>query len=106
MFKPQDFVDNLELSEKENCWDSLGEYGEDLEDPSVFILTISEKSLLELDFANAELLDFADLSHWDTLKILLSDKEIEIHKKDFAAVTTFVVLLYCNDQYVTSAQGD
>jgi len=83
----------------------IGEYGEDSEDPSIFILGISEKSLRELDIADAELLDYADLGCWDSLEGQLSKEELEMHKKDFAGVATFVVLLYCNGKYVTSAQG-
>ena len=106
MFAPEDFFNNLDDSSKEKCWELLGEYGEDCEDPSIFVLNISEKSLQELDFADTEMLDFCDLGCWETLEGVLSKEELELHKEDFEGVSTFIVLLYCNGKYVTSAQGD
>lgn len=106
MFAPEDFFNNLDDSNKEKCWELLGEYGEDCEDPSIFVLNISEKSLQELDFADTEVIDFCDLGCWESLGGVLSKEELELHKEDFEGVATFIVLLYCNGKYVTSAQGD
>ncbi len=106
MFTPEDFFNNLDESDKEKCWESMGEFGEDCEDPSIFVLNISEKSLQGLDFSDAEMLDFCDLDSWESLEGLLPVEELKLHKQDFEGVSTFVVLLYCNGKYVTSAQGE
>jgi len=106
MFNPEKYFESLGQSDKERCWESIGAYGEDAEDPSFIVLQISESSLKEQDFDDAELIEFADLGSWEALESALPKDEIEKHKEDFEEVTEYVVVLYCNGQYVTSAQGD
>lgn len=106
MFDPEKYFNLLDESDKERCWESIGVYGEDAEDPSFIVLQISAASLEEKDFDDAELLEFADLGSWEALNGALSLEEIEKHKADFNGATSYVVVLYCDGQYVTSAQGD
>lgn len=106
MFNPEKYFESLGQSDKERCWESIGAYGEDAEDPSFIVLQISESSLKDQDFDDAELIEFADLGSWEALEGALPKDEIEKHKEDFEEVTAYVVVLYCNGQYVTSAQGD
>ena len=106
MFDPEEFFNTLDDSDRESCWESIGEYGEDADEPSIFVLNISESSLRELDFENAEMTDFADLGCWDALEGVLSKEDLEMHKTDFKDVSSFVILLYCDGKYVTSSQGE
>lgn len=106
MFNPEDFFNSLPEADKESCWDSIGAYGEDADEPSIIVLQISEDSLVAKDFDDAEMLEFSDLGYWDSLEGVLPEGEIEKHKVDFEGVSSYVVLLYCNGAYVTSAQGD
>jgi hypothetical protein len=106
MLDPEKYFNSLDESDKERCWETIAGYGEDAEDPSFIVLQISAASLHEKDFDDAELLEFADLGSWESLNEALSQEEIEKHKTDFNDVTSFVVVLYCDGHYVTSAQGD
>lgn len=106
MFNPKEYFESIDQSDKEACWEAIGAYGEDAEDPSFIVLQISESSLNDKDFDDAELVEFADLGSWESLEGALPKDEIEKHKEDFREVVTYVVVLYCNGLYVTSAQGD
>jgi hypothetical protein len=106
MFNPEEYFESIDQPDKERCWEAIGSYGEDADDPSFIVLKISESALKNKDFDDAELVEFADLGSWEALESALSKDEIEKHKEDFEEVTTFVVVLYCNGLYVTSAQGD
>lgn len=106
MFDPYEFFCGLDNSAKEKCWETIGAHGEDMDDPSIVILNISEESLRSQDFSEAELLEFSSLECWDNFGHILSPEDIESHKVDFTGVSTFIVLLYCAGKYVTSAQGD
>ena len=106
MFIPEDFFGSLSDADKERCWEAIGTYGEEAEEPSFFLIEISEESLKQKDFDDTELIDFCDLGFLDAFKDTLSAEEIEKLKADFGEVTSFVVALYCGGQYVTSAQGE
>lgn len=106
MFIPEDFFGSLNDADKERCWEAIGAYGEEAEDPSFILIDISEESLKQKDFDDTEMIDFCDLGFLESLKDTLSEDEIERHKGDFGEVTSYVVVLYCGGRYVTSVQGE
>ena len=106
MFNPEEFFNALGDSEKEQCWMSIGQFGEGADNPSIFVVDISEDDLKELDFEEVELKGSAELTKMDSLQGVISQKEIDMHKLDFKDLSSYVVVLYCDDKYVTSAQGD
>ena len=105
MQDPESFFPALPRVQRERCWDAIGEHGEDCESPTVIILNISRQSLKNLDFEDAEIQDFCDFEDWSSLEGVLGPEEIEMHQTDFQDAFSFLVLLYSDKEYVTSAQG-
>jgi len=105
MFNPEEFFNGLGDSDKEQCWMSIGQFGEGADKPSIFVVDISEDDLKELDFEEVELKGSAGLKEMDSLLGVISKEEIDMHKLDFKDMSSYVVVLYCNDKYVTSADG-
>ncbi len=62
----------------------------------------------DLDDENEDgirLLGGVELGDWDGLAKILNEEEAKLHKMDFASVSSYVVALYCEGNYVTTIQG-
>lgn len=95
--------DNLVIENPQYWYEPLDTF---VSEGQFVVCEIDKADLEEEDEEGIRTVGSVELGAWDALAEILNKQEAELHKKDFETITSYVVALYCDGQYVTTIQGE